>query len=59
MKTLMGIMAVIALGAALTACDDRRHKKHDNNGRLPGDHGPSAPNCAADGPGCKQFNPKK
>jgi len=65
MKKIMGIVAIIALGTVLTACDDRRvkHKGKNHKGndiyRVNSGHGPKAPNCAADGPGCRQFNPHK
>ena len=70
MKKIMGIIAIVALGAALAGCDDRRvkhkgkhhgqqqhgqYQKGKSNGRLPGDNGRRAPNCAADGPGCRQM----
>ena len=70
MKKLIGIAIAISMVTVLTGCpsDDHRYKrdkhgkykkshhgKHYN--RLPGDNAPPAPNCAADGPGCRQFNP--
>lgn len=69
MKKILGIIAIFAFGAILSGCDDRRlkHKvkhhgqKHGQQhkgkftDRLPGDNTPRAPNCAADGPGCRQM----
>ena len=67
MSKLIGMAVVIAMATVLTGCpsSDHRYKqgkhKKDNNGkhykRLPDDNAPQAPNCAADGPGCRQFNP--
>lgn len=70
MKTLVGIVAVIAIGLATAGCNERHikhavkhathggghhgHHKGKSPGRLPGDKGRRAPNCAADGPGCQQ-----
>lgn len=65
MKTLIGIIATLAIGIALTGCNHHKPKGHGkyNKGKhqqhLPGDRGKQAPNCAADGPGCRQFNPNK
>jgi len=67
MNKLIGIAIATSMVTVLTGCpsDDYRYKrdkyKKQNNGkhynRLPGDKGRPAPNCAADGPGCRQFNP--
>lgn len=71
MKKLIGIAVILAFGATITACDDRHRIKHKDKyhkgkverhhgksmNRLPGDNQKRAPNCAADGPGCRQFNP--
>lgn len=67
MTKLIGIAIAISMVTVLTGClsDDHRYKrdkyKKQHNGkhynRLPGDNGSQAPNCAADGPDCRQFNP--
>ena len=63
MKTLMKVVAVVALGAFIAGCDKHRtkHKGNSHKGKvengLPGDRSVIAPNCAADGPGCRQFRP--
>lgn len=43
---------------ALTACNSVKHEPVKNELPPPGSL-PTAPNCAADGPGCQQFNPDK
>ena len=72
MIKLIGILFAFSMVTVLTGCpsNDHRYKKtqhhkahtHNPGGgkhthRLPGDNKSPAPNCAADGPGCKQFNP--
>ncbi len=47
----------ISLFFLLNACVSKQSPKNEDQ-ILPLERDlPSAPNCAADGPGCKQFNP--
>jgi len=66
MTKLIGMAIAISMVTVLAGCQSNDHRKHSkykkhNNGkyysRLPGDNRRPAPNCAADGPGCRQFNP--
>jgi len=64
MKKIMGIATLLVVAAALAGCHhhkkkDYRPHKGNHSGMLPGDKGKQAPNCAADGPGCRQFNPNR
>lgn len=66
MTKLIAIAIAIGMVTVLTGCPSdghrykhakhkKQHGKHYN--RLPGDNKRPPPNCAADGPGCRQFNP--
>jgi len=67
MTKLIGMAIAISMISVLAGCGSSDHrykhskyKKHHNGkyyNRLPGDNKAPAPNCAADGPGCRQFNP--
>ena len=67
MNKLIGIAVTISMVTVLTGCGSNDHrykqskyKKHHNGNyynRLPGDNKRPAPNCSADGSGCRQFNP--
>jgi len=46
---------IITILLFLTACNANNEIKHESPPRE--DQLPQIPNCAADGPGCKQFNP--
>ena len=65
MKKLISIVALVAVGVVMTGCHHKHMKKHGKHHkgkmehRLPGDRAAIAPNCAADGPGCRQFNPRR
>ena len=55
MKQLVKIVSCLGIFFSvllLSGCDLVSHE-------LPMDNLPQDPNCAADGPGCKQFNPDK
>lgn len=75
MKKIMVAAMALGMVTLLTGCPDNhrykqgKYNKHtvskhhgkgnSHNGRLPGDNGRRAPNCAADGPGCGQYNPRR
>jgi len=46
---------IITILLLLTACNANNEIKHETPPTE--DQLPQIPNCAADGPGCKQFNP--
>lgn len=55
MKTLQDMGSYLLIGFSLLLLVGCSLAKHD----FPPKNLPQAPNCAADGPGCKQFNPDK
>ncbi|PWQ93533.1 hypothetical protein [Leucothrix arctica] len=61
MKKIISIIALVAVSVVMTGCHHKNLKKHGKNhkgkveNRLPGDRSVISPNCAADGPGCRQF----
>lgn len=65
MKKLIGIIALLSIGLALSGCNPHKlkghgkYKKGKRGHHSQVDKGRQAPNCAADGPGCRQYNPHK
>jgi len=75
MKKIMVAAMALGMVTLLTGCPDNhrykqgKYNKHtvskhhgkgnSHSGRLPGDNGRRTPNCAADGPGCGQYNPRR
>lgn len=54
-KGSVNVLGVALFALALNACQSKRQDPPPPNPP----NQPGVPNCAADGPGCKQFNPDK
>ncbi len=50
-------LVAVSLFLLLNACVSKQPPEEEHPIPPPERDLPSAPNCAADGPGCKQFNP--